>query len=380
MGGSIPYQVCEKSPIRTIIFAKFVQRSPLVKKIIPGFILLILTYSGCRQNTTITPPEFTGYKNNPVLSPGDSGSWDELSVSVPQIICHDNVFYLFYMGYGASCRMAVGLATSNDGVSFRKFEGNPVLSSDDNGFDAFTAGPGRVLIDDSVWVMYYNGQELAGFSPGRSVGRATALIPTGPWERRETPVLYSGSKGEWDAGFIIPCSVLKLDDGIYRLYYLGGTEFTTWKDFYIGMATSSDGINWKKYNDPSTTQHPFTESDPVLLNGDEGAWDEAYIWIADVTNSQEGFRMYYTGAGSKTYDHELAIGYAESKDGIHWIKYSRNPVYRVKDDPCYKKPVSGITVENPSVLFLDTIALLYYDYGSSINEKSRIGFAKARVH
>jgi sucrose-6-phosphate hydrolase SacC (GH32 family) len=290
------------------------------------------------------------------------------------------MFYLFYMGYSASGRISVGLATSNDGVSFKKFESNPVIAPDNNGFDAFTAGPGKILMDDSVCVMYYNGQELAGFSPGKSVGRATALIPTGPWKRSETPVLSSGSKGEWDAGFIIPSSVLKLDDGIYRMYYLGGTEITAWKDFYIGLAISEDGINWKKYNDPSTTQHPFAESDPVLMNGDKDAWDDAYIWIADVTNSPEGFGMYYTGAGSKANDEELAIGYAESKDGIHWEKYSRNPLYRAKDDPVLKREGGIKKVENPSVLFLDTITLLYYDYGSSINEKNWIGLARVRVH
>ena len=351
-----------------------------MKKIIFGLVFIILAQSGCRQEPTTTPPKFTGYKNNPILSPGDSGSWDELSVSVPQIIWHENVFYLFYMGYSASVRMAVGLATSYDGVSFRKFAGNPLLASDNNGFDAFTVGPGRVLIDDSIWVMYYNGQELAGFSPGKSVGRATASVPTGPWKRNEAPVLSSGNKGEWDAGFIIPCSVLKLNDSRYSMYFLGGTEITSWRDFYIGLATSEDGIKWKKYNDPTTTQHPFAKSDQVLKNGNTGDWDEAYIWIADVTTSTEGFRMYYTGAGLKAYDNELAIGYAESSDGIRWDKYLRNPVFRAKDDPGLKKEDAMRTVENPSVLFLDSISLLYYDYGSAINEKCRIGLATARVH
>jgi len=120
----------------------FVVSSLSVKKIIPGLILLILTYSGCRQDTTSTPPEFKPYKNNPILAPGKPGSWDELFVGVPQVIRHDSIFYLFYMGGNEAGQMAVGLATSKDGLRFGKFEGNPILAPDSSGFDAFTTGPG----------------------------------------------------------------------------------------------------------------------------------------------------------------------------------------------------------------------------------------------
>jgi hypothetical protein len=99
-----------------------------------------------------------------------------------------------------------------------------------------------------------------------------------------------------------------------------------------------------------------------------------------VTNSPEEFRMYYTGAGVNINEKELAIGYAESKDGIRWEKYPRNPVYRTKDDLFLKRQGTINNVENPSLLFLDTITLIYYDYGSAINENGRIGLATVRVH
>ena len=60
--------------------------------------LLLLLITACRQNDTPSPPEFAGYKNNPVLERGKPGSWDELFVSAPQVVFYEGAFYLFYMG------------------------------------------------------------------------------------------------------------------------------------------------------------------------------------------------------------------------------------------------------------------------------------------
>jgi len=341
------------------MITKFVQRSPSVKKIISGLIFLIFAQSGCRQDTTSSPPEFKAYKYNPILTPGKPGSWDELIIVSPQVILHENIFYLFYMGCNEAGNMAVGLATSTDGFNYSKFEGNPVLAPDNSGFDAFEVGPGIIQKEDTGWVMYYSCNELAGYAPGISVGRATAIQLTGPWIPGNEPVMIVGKKGEWDDGFIIPCSVLKIKDGSLRLYYTAGREFTTWDDIYIGMASSKDGVIWKKYNDPATIQHPFAESDPIFFTGKEGEWDDKNVWMANVSKYINGFRMYYGGSDGKID----AIGYAESRDGVHWQRHYRNPVYEGKEDPDTKKVDGSFLVTNPFLLILDTICLLYYDHG-----------------
>ncbi|MBE0648972.1 MAG: hypothetical protein IH596_14465 [Bacteroidales bacterium] len=336
------------------------------------FLLLILLTPGCRQHTASSPPEFEAYKNNPILTTGTPGSWDDFVVCAPQIILSDSVFYLFYMGYNKAGRMAVGLATSNDGIHFEKFPGNPVLASDNTGFDAFSLGPGIILKEDSTWVMFYNCQELAGYTPGATVGRATAKQLTGPWIRGSSPVITSGKKGEWDDGFTIPSSVLKLSEGNYRMYYSGGREIALADDFYIGMATSVDGITWKKYNDPATSKSPFLDSDPVLMEGNQGKWDCSYVWMANVKKSSEGYRMYYTGVnGNKT-----GIGYAESTDGIQWQRNTDNPIYQEHDNALTSRMNDGVNVENPSVLFLDTICFMYFD----ASKRSTIGLATSPLH
>lgn len=340
--------------------------------------LFALFMIGCGHDSLKEPLNFKAYHNNPVLSPGVPGSWDELFVWTPQIVFHENVYYLFYMGSNIAGRMAVGVATSADGFNFIKYPGNPILSPDNKGLDAFTVGPGIILKDEFNWVMYYNEQELASFAPGRYIGRATSVSLTGPWIKDELPVISSGVLGEWDAGFIIPGSVLKLENDSYVMYYTAGKDLALFDDFYVGMATSPDGINWKKYNDASTSEHPFAASDPVMTTGKKGEWDCGFVWMPNVTKNDDGYRMYYSASDVNVRKELKSIGYSTSRDGIHWKKYAHNPVYSSSQDPFALS--GGITgyIENPALLYHDTRCLMYYECGPFNIESTHIAVAIGR--
>jgi predicted GH43/DUF377 family glycosyl hydrolase len=341
--------------------------------------LFLIMMAGCREGVPGKPLKFVAYEHNPILTPGEPGAWDETYVGAPYIICHEGIKYLFYLGHNASIKMSVGLAISRDGLHFTKYGGNPILSPDGKGFDAMQASPGRVLKMDSIWAMYYNGQELVVYSPGAYIGRATAKQLTGPWTSDEKPILSGGNRGEWDAGFIIPSSVLALEDGTYRLYYTGGTDLLQWGGFFVGMASSSDGIHWKKYNDPATTKHPFAESDPVMMTGRKGEWDGSDLWIPHVVKVSGGYRMFYGGTpeDANSESNEMsAIGFATSADGIHWEKYADNPVLQSSDDPHFTKKGSTGGIENPWVFYTDSAWFLYYDY---TNAPGGIALATAKM-
>lgn len=342
-------------------------------------IIFLLLLAGCRENNSPVSLNFTACEQNPILVPGAPGAWDDLFLWNPQIIHHDSHFYLFYLGGNVSGRMAVGLAISEDGLHFIKHTDNPVLSPDEEGYGSYTVGPGIVIKRDSSWWMYYNAQDIASFAPGCAAGRATATSLSGPWVKDKMPVITSGSTGEWDAGFIIPSSVLTLNDGTLMMFYSAGEDIAFFSNFFVGMATSPDGIVWTKYNDPLTTQHPFAGSDPVLMTGSMGEWDGAYIWMANVTFGNNGFRMYYSGSDENQRTGLKSIGYAESRDGIHWEKYNRNPVYSIENITEPDNPDSVAFMENPALIYLDTICYMYFEYGGSQVESTRIGVAKAKL-
>ena len=340
---------------------------------------MIFLAPGCRQSHSPVPLEFKGYENNPVLVQGEPGSWDDLDVYNSCVVVENDTIYLFYNAISKAGNRAIGFATSTDGFHFTRFKGNPILTGDQSGYCAFGVAQAHVLKEDSLWVMYFNSRELAGYNAGPYFGRATARSLKGPWIKGKEPILTSGKRGEWDCDFINQPSVLKLDTDRYVMYYGGGDDLPSFKNFYIGLATSTDGINWKKYNDPSTARHPFAESDPVMMTGRTGDWDADVVLCPMVISLQDGFEMYYYGGVTKAVKLEIgSLGYANSNDGIHWKKYKNNPVYTVEDDPYYAiMAKKEAIIQSPCFLVKDSIIIMYYNYGAGVN--SAIGMAVAEI-
>lgn len=320
--------------------------------------LAILPSAGAQDTSGITV-NLTAYEGNPILDAGSEGAWDSLNVWSPGVVFHDGLYHMFYTATTSSWdTFETGYATSADGLTWEKYAGNPVFQADGTGFDAAAVGTGPVLVEGSTWVLYYTGESKVGV--GGPVGRATAPAPTGPWTRSEDPVLEVGSPEEWDAFGSAPLSVIATGKG-YVMYYMGlGVRITTEKNAMIGRATSPDGITWTKYNDPTTTDHPYAESDPVLQIGLEG-WEMNNLYGSSVGQTTEGWEMFYTEKGFSNDQKITAyrVGYATSDDGIHWTKDAGFPVLSYKDDPA--APFAGNIVAG-SFLVNDSTYYLYYDY------------------
>jgi hypothetical protein len=301
--------------------------------------------------------DLTPYDANPILGKGLATSWDDETVWAPAVVFHDGLYHMFYSGAASGWpTFEIGYATSRDGLTWERYSGNPVFSADGNGFDAVAVGGSAVLVEANTWVLYYAGEKAMGI--GGPIGRATAPSPTGPWSREEKPVLMDGSPTEWDALGIIPLSVIATDEG-YVMYYAGG-HITSETGGMIGLATSPDGITWTKYDDPTTTDPPYAESDPVLPLGLEG-WSMTNINESCVRKTAAGWEMFYSerGLSSSGAIPAYRIGYATSDDGIHWTKYSGFPVLSYKDDPAASLSFHLLPY---SVVVRDSTYYLYYDY------------------
>jgi signal transduction histidine kinase/DNA-binding response OmpR family regulator/predicted GH43/DUF377 family glycosyl hydrolase len=197
-----------------------------------------------------------------------------------------------------------------------KYPGNPVFSPRKSGeWDRLIFSP-SVIYEDRVYHLWYVGTEKNSTGYG-NVGYATSTDGI-HWEKYEgNPLQFKCAGVSWDTTIIV-VEVLK-KGSMYYMWYTGESK-ENWLITYIGYAWSDDGTNW--------TKHP----DPVLKPGIDDDWDAQYVSTPKVMfdermpNGQgEQFHMWYTGVADQM-PRTHRVGYATSKDGIHWEKYEDNPV------------------------------------------------------
>ena len=310
---------------------------------------------------------FSAYSGNPVL-PADPGTWDELATWWPNVVFVNDTFYMLYNGTTnlSSDPVSIGLATSSDGFTYSKSDSNPILSGDGSGFDAYNAGDGVLVFNNSTWYLYYTGKSSPPNQLGNVISRAISNSgPHGPWIRSDDSLLTVGSLGEWDSNFIGPETIIENGSELIMYYFAGASWL---HNPQIGMATSTDGgLTWEKYNDPSTTTPPYIESDPVL-RGDK-PYDILSIPGCTVIKHEMIWEMFYGGRSSNSI---VSICYAISWDGIIWEKDTINsPIFTPFQDP-----IASDAIVKPSVVTVDSLYFMYYDYNVT---SDGIGLATANI-
>jgi predicted GH43/DUF377 family glycosyl hydrolase len=258
-------------------------------------------------------PKFTFQGEDPsvpIVTNHPSLEIRNLYINPGAVIFHDGQFHMFFNSFTAWPGLVkIGYMTSRDGHRWHMAQETPVLSTDQIPYGEGEADVSSVVVmDDGTWVLYFH---TIG---GGEIGRATAASPLGPWEVEPDPVLQPGSEEAWDRLGLGWPSVVR-DRNELRMYY--GVK--TSDGYAISFATSSDGINWTKYNDP-TTDVEFAESDPVFTASEE--WEGSRVDRPRVVQSPDGWVMIYQG-GATVERRGLAL----SNDGMQWEKYPANPVF-----------------------------------------------------
>ena len=130
------------------------------------------------------------------------------------------------------------------------------------------------------------------------------------------PVLSGGASGVWNYFMAGPCVLFNTDSSRYEMWFIGFTGAPgvngDYHPYKIGFAYSGDGITWTVNPSPVLVPTPST-------------WDAYTVDAPMVIRQNGGYKMWYTSFLSPTSPDFL--GYATSPDGIHWTKYSGNPVF-----------------------------------------------------
>ena len=238
------------------------------------------------------------YSSNPVLS-GNSGAWDESSGEhAPFVLMENDTYKMWYEGSREGGPRQLGYAISTNGIDWFKYSGNPVIQAGPETYDQDVAGHGSVLNDGGTYKLWYH----AIGDQGAIIALATS--PDGINWTKQGPV-FTPEVDDWETSLWGP-SVLIIE-GLYWMWYSAHMEQDPPA---IGVATSTNGVDWNRNG-----------SAPVIT--EDGA-----IGDPQVLFENGKFQMWYTNFS------DGVIHYAESDDGVNWSKSSRNPVLRPGNDYC----------------------------------------------
>ena len=282
------------------------------------------------QNTATPVPFFTVYGDQPIVSKGQPGTWDDRFTDPGAVIYYDGMFHMFRNGFrGFPAESQVGYVTSPDGFTWTKQGDDPIFETNDVPYAKIAMYASSVIWEDDCWVLFFYTWDSSSYPSSSVIGRITQCV-AGPalteWIPDLEPILKPGADGEWDEKQVLAPHVLKTDNG-YVMYYSGVGDSGTQM---IGMATSIDGVTWTKYNDPATTEKPYADSDPVFQPGEKGTWDAAWVHQPRVFQTTDGWLMIYRGTSDRNGSN-MKLGLATSQDGIHWERYAGNPIFKPSD-------------------------------------------------
>lgn len=233
--------------------------------------------------------------NNPVLTPSSG------KIGVAMVWKEESTWYMLYRSNEWGNGIKIGLATSDDGLSWTKNENNPVLSPtagtwDAEGLPTWGIDPWGIIKVDSAYYLWYN---TIGVSP-RATGLATSTDLINWTKDANNPIF------ERERYCIFP---FKYGDYYYMLvpyFHIKYVSGDVWD------------IQIRLYRDSSPTFYP-DERDYlgiVLHDGGVGEWDDQHLDTPSVLTNDiyrnsfpdDNIWMYYSGYSGSSWTEGLAKG------------------------------------------------------------------------
>ena len=215
-------------------------------------------------------------------------------------------------------------------------------------------GDPTVLYDQNKFRMWYTAADGRG-NGGIALAESNDGITWDIWKKSGSPpgvidLVLTGTPGAWDEPTVETASVMRSPSGEYRMYYTGNRPPEGSNHYAIGLATSADGINWKKYgNGPIFEPENEWELPTCTNRNDKRSCSNGGVLEPSVLYDQKEklYKMWYAAVGTKDGILNFRIGgYATSPDGITW-KRMLEPVLDRGTDGTWSDALVG----HPNVIY-----------------------------
>jgi hypothetical protein len=246
------------------------------------------------------PQQILYIHDQPILSLGKLGTFDDNGIMPSWIVNNGNKKYLYYIGWNPQVtvpyRLSIGLAISEDGgQSFAKYSEGPIFDRDiDEPY--FKTAP-CVIHDGDTWKMWYvscTGWEIINQRPEPRYHVKYAVSDNGiHWQTTNYVCIDYDSLAD---AIGRPCVLRR--NGIYRMFYsyraIKNYRDDPTQSYRLGYAESMDGIHWRKYNDKVGIEKSTT------------GWDSQMLEYSYVFSWKKKTYLFYNGNGFG----ESGFGYA----------------------------------------------------------------------
>ncbi|MCG3147802.1 MAG: hypothetical protein PCFJNLEI_01243 [Verrucomicrobiae bacterium] len=220
----------------------------------------------------------------PFLKPGPAGTYDDDLLLAPEPVrlspTHLRMYYSAKKKGGFFAKTwTLAVADSHDnGVTWTKFAGNPILEPTDELWESGAVGFCSVEKTATAWKMWYLGTDQNADAL-KQVGYATSLDGL-KWTRHAgNPIIPVNPRVKWEAKAIAVPRVIR-DDRLYKVWYCSYPQNDT---YAIGQAESFDGIRW------------FRSPHNPVMKGDGTGFDSAMTAYPGVIRVGDRYLMWYSG-------------------------------------------------------------------------------------
>jgi len=226
------------------------------------------------------PTKVLRIAEQPVLSPGRVGAFDDSGVSMGSLARAGADRYLYYLGWNLGVtvpwRNSVGLAISRNEDGFERVSEAPVLDRDQH--DPFSVSYPWVLPEEGLWRMWY-GSNTSWGQEQRDMAHLIKYAESADgavWRRDGRVAIPFKSPEEY--AISKPCVVR--DAGIYRMWYsYRGSHYR------IGYAESRDAHSWTRLDED------------VGIDRSAEGWDSEAICYSCVFDQAGKRYMLFNGNG-----------------------------------------------------------------------------------
>jgi len=152
----------------------------------------------------------------------------------------------------------------------------------------------------------------------------------------------------------------------------GGDTIRVAQGVYTENLTVDKQVTLEGGYEPVGWTRNITEYETIIDGSNSrtvrGDWDGEGVWMSDIISDAGKYKMWY--AGLNLYRERAGIGYAESVDGISWVKSISNPVLT----PGASGEWDAGGVEHPRIIKEGSVYKMWYG-GFDEDGTPRIGYA-----